>query len=181
MPPKGWRKTAVGFQPTNSAGDNIKDRVVHGIDDLLLPRTVVAGIAKQALPEGMPLPKDGVTALMRSATMFTSYITAEANSIARNESRKTINQNDIHKALEKCDFASFVNPTVELADLRQQQRTKKTSNDAETAEEVEEDQIEEDSESESPSGGPTAESKRQRVEEESLETTPAPGDMDVEE
>ena len=176
----------MGFQPTNSAGDNIKDRVVHGIDDLLLPRSVVSAIAKQTLPEGMPLPKDGVTALMRSATMFTSFITAEANAIARNESRKTINQTDIHKALEKCDFASFVNPTVELADLRQQQRTNKPTNDAQNAEqnaeENDEDQIEEDSESESAPAPPSTEGKRLRVDEESgTDGTPAPAEMDVEE
>lgn len=116
MPPKGWRKTAAGFQPTNSSGVNIKDRKTHGLDELLLPRTLIARMAKQSLPENTPLPRDGVTALMRGAAMFTSYITSEANLIANNESRKTVTHTDILRALESCHFGSFVNATSELSE-----------------------------------------------------------------
>ncbi|GMM51981.1 DNA polymerase epsilon noncatalytic subunit [Starmerella bacillaris] len=131
MPPKGWKKTSAGFQPVNSANVSIKDHKEHGIDELLLPRSLVARIAKQALPAHTPIPKDGVTALMRSSAMFISYITAQASKIAVFEGRKTINQSDVLQALEKCNFGQFVNPTIELSLKRQKKGEEEIHEDEE--------------------------------------------------
>lgn len=125
MPPKGWRKTPEGFKPTNSSGAPLENRKRYGLDDLLLPRTLVQRIARDALPESTQLPKDGVTALQRSATVFVSYVSAEANKISRQAGRKTVTPSDITKALEQLQFGAFVPLTTELvealAEIRAQQ------------------------------------------------------------
>lgn len=124
MPPKGWKKTAAGFQPANSSFVSLKNRKEYGIEDLLLPRSLVLKIAREALPPQTPVPKDGVTALMRAATMFISYITATANDIAAFERRKTVTQTDILQALEKNHFGQFTSAVIELSDARQAQKEK---------------------------------------------------------
>jgi len=127
----------------------------RGIDEFLLPRALVAKIAKESLPENTPLPRDGVTVLMRSATMFTSYITAEAASIARVDNRKTVTHTDILRALEVCNFAALAGPAQELAEKAVAQKTAKRATE-------EEEDIEEDAEPEDASSQPDA--KRARTE-----------------
>lgn len=150
MPPKGWKKTAAGFQPANSSFVPLKNRKEYGIDDLLLPRSLVLKIAKEALPPGAPVPKDGVTALMRAATMFVSYITATANDIAAFERRKTVSHTDILQALEKNHFGAFTNAVVELSAKRQALKDKS----------AEEPEIVEDEE---PEEGELVENKNKRM------------------
>lgn len=78
MPPKGWKKYPDGFKPVNSAGTPLKEKTTtYSLEDLLLPRTSISRLAKDSLPEGTQLPKDGLTALVRSSTVFINYVSAE--------------------------------------------------------------------------------------------------------
>lgn len=122
MPPKGSRKsqerrppsegtlnedngTSQGYANTDSAVSS------YSLDDLLLPKSLVLRIAKEALPEGTTIPSDGQLALQRSASVFISYLCSEANLIARDSLRKTITPNDVLKALDEIELSSFA-PTV---------------------------------------------------------------------
>lgn len=149
MPPKGWRKTAEGYKPTNSAGAPVTDRKVYGLKDLLLPRATIAQLAKVNLPEGAQLPKDGVTALQRAATVFVSYICTEANRSAQSSRHKTVSAPDIDEALQHTGFTSFVQPSSQLADKmakkaqenKQERQQKRTAlrEDGDSEYEIEED------------------------------------------
>lgn len=149
MPPKGWRKTAEGYKPTNSVGAPVTDHQVYGLKDLLLPRATIAQLAKANLPEGTQLPKDGVTALQRAATVFVSYICAEANRSAHTSRHKTVSGPDISQALQQTGFASFVQPSTELAEklsqrakdarVQRQQKRDQQGQDDESEYDIEED------------------------------------------
>ncbi|ODQ68192.1 histone-fold-containing protein [Nadsonia fulvescens var. elongata DSM 6958] len=108
MPPKGWKKYPEGFKPVNSSGAPLREKEQYGIEDLLLPRATMLKLAKDVLPDGSQIPKDGLMALLRSSTMFINYLAAEANNIAHIANRKTIVPTDVFKALENTNFASFV-------------------------------------------------------------------------
>lgn len=134
MPPKGWKKYPDGFKPVNSSGAPLEERPVYGIQDLLLPRQSILKLAKEVLPEKTPLPKDGVTALLRSSTVFISYIAAEANRIADRSGRKIVGPADITAALEQLHMGAFVGQVQELVEtmkkIQMEAKLKGTNTDA---------------------------------------------------
>lgn len=143
MPPKGWKKYPDGFKPANSNGVPLEDRPVYGIEDLLLPRQSITKIAKEVLPDKTPLPKDGVTALLRSSTVFISYIAAEANRIADRAGRKIIGPADVIAALEEAHMGAFSGSVQGLAEkLKQQQSENKRKGEAVDSEDTIEDDAE---------------------------------------
>ena len=121
MPPKGWRKYADGFKPANSSGVPSEERPVYGLEDLLLPRASISKLAKGVLPDKTALPKDGVTALQRSATVFISYLASEANRAAHKAGRVTVLPSDVLAALEGAHLGSFVGQVQALAETMQEQ------------------------------------------------------------
>lgn len=82
----------------------------YSLDDLLLPRSVISRIAKEALPEGTQFPRDGILALARSATVFINYLASEANMVTVNSGRKTVSAADIQQGLENAGFGMLVGP-----------------------------------------------------------------------
>ena len=42
--------------------------------------------------------------------MFISYIASTSNDLAKESKRQTISADDVHKALEECDFTEFSEP-----------------------------------------------------------------------
>uniref|UniRef100_A0A0K8TB22 DNA polymerase epsilon subunit 3 n=1 Tax=Lygus hesperus TaxID=30085 RepID=A0A0K8TB22_LYGHE len=80
------------------------------VEDLNLPLSVVSRIVKDSLPDGTNVAKEARTALARAASVFVLYLTSTANNIATKSNRKTINTNDIMKALEETDFEQFIEP-----------------------------------------------------------------------
>lgn len=129
MPPKGWRKTSDGFKPVNSSGTPVKEKQDYGLDDLLLPKKTVQELAASTLPEKTSIPSEGLLALRRSTAVFISYISAEANRLAQQNGRKTIQPNDVLKAIENCELAQFL-PSVknQLEDYESYMASKKQSN-----------------------------------------------------
>lgn len=82
----------------------------YSLDDLLLPRTVINRIAKEALPPGSQLPQEGILALARSATVFINYLATEANLVTVGAGRKTVSAADVQQGLENSGFGMFVAP-----------------------------------------------------------------------
>ncbi|CAB0020155.1 unnamed protein product [Nesidiocoris tenuis] len=80
------------------------------VEDLNLPLSVITRIVKDSLPNGTNVSKEARTALARAASVFILYITSTANDIATKSSRKTINTNDVLKALEETEFDEFMEP-----------------------------------------------------------------------
>lgn len=53
-----------------------ENRTKTSIDDLNLPRTIITRLAKSRLPENTAIQRDAIAALIKSATVFISYITS---------------------------------------------------------------------------------------------------------
>lgn len=128
MPPKGWRKNAEGQYPLQK-----QDLDLVSIDDILFPRATVQKLAKALLnsSEGETesnsvMAKDSVIALQRSATVFVSHLLFHARKISKDNSRKTVNAQDILAAIERADFPGFL-PEVKqkLATFEQNNLQKK--------------------------------------------------------
>lgn len=141
---------------------------MYGIQDLLLPRQSILKLAKEVLPEKTPLPKDGVPALLRSCTVFISYISAEANRIADRSGRKIVGPADITAALEQLHMGAFVGQVQQLVEAMKQQqleaKQKGTSVDAE-------DEIDDDAAI--PAGAASGDAKAPEVEQASSQSEQA--------
>lgn len=106
MPPKGWKKYADGFKPATSQGTPAQARQTFSIEELQMPRSAVLKLAKTSTTGA--LPKDGVTALQRSATVFINYVCNQANKECQKSGRKMLAPQDIEAALEKLGFGGFI-------------------------------------------------------------------------
>ncbi len=94
-----------------------------GIDELELPRAMIARIVKSALPDGALLQKDAKNAISKMATIFISYLTATAIDVAAVAKHKTLSTEDILQALTILDFERFVpNLREQLMARKQVQR-----------------------------------------------------------
>ncbi|BET02346.1 DNA polymerase epsilon [Nesidiocoris tenuis] len=96
------------------------------VEDLNLPLSVITRIVKDSLPNGTNVSKEARTALARAASVFILYITSTANDIATKSSRKTINTNDVLKALEETEFDEFMEPlSASITEFRKNAQEKK--------------------------------------------------------
>lgn len=68
---------------------------------MLLPRSIVQRIAKGVLPANTSIQKDAILALTKSATVFISHLADSAN---EQTDRKTIQSQDVIKALYEIEF-----------------------------------------------------------------------------
>lgn len=127
MPPKGWKKHPDGYKPMNAAGAAPKAETTYTIDDLLMPRSLIVKLAKTALTNDAPLPKDGVTALMRATTVFISYIAATASRISQDAGRKILSLSDVLSALEEQRFGDMVALVQESTEAMQAEQKKQRS------------------------------------------------------
>ncbi|KAI9891796.1 MAG: hypothetical protein M1814_002361 [Vezdaea aestivalis] len=103
MPPKKVDSTGRG-QPPSSARES--DHL--GVEDLLLPRSIVQRLAKGVLPPNTQIQKDAVLAMSKSATVFINYISSQANEYAHAAQKKTIAPQHIFDALEELEFPDFI-------------------------------------------------------------------------
>ncbi|KAL1413008.1 hypothetical protein Q8F55_000757 [Vanrija albida] len=74
------------------------------IADLELPKTSLTKLAKGSIPDNVKMQQDVVHALMRSSTLFISYLTAAAHDQALSRSGKSITAADVLKAIIELDF-----------------------------------------------------------------------------
>ncbi|WOO76696.1 DNA polymerase epsilon subunit 3 [Vanrija pseudolonga] len=74
------------------------------IADLELPKTSLTKLAKGSIPDNVKMQQDVVHALMRSSTLFISYLTATAHDQALSRSGKSVTASDVLKAITELDF-----------------------------------------------------------------------------
>ncbi|KAK5164968.1 uncharacterized protein LTR77_009633 [Saxophila tyrrhenica] len=77
------------------------------VEDLSLPKSMIARLAKGVLPANTQIQKDALLALHKSATVFVSYIASNSNEFAANAGKKTIMPQDVLAAMKDCEFESF--------------------------------------------------------------------------
>jgi len=107
MPPKGATKAALAAAPPpeNESAAAAQQRAnTPGIADFELPRTSLTKLAKGSIPDNVKMQQDVVLALMRSSTLFISYLTAAAHDQAIARSGKSITASDVIKAIIDLDF-----------------------------------------------------------------------------
>ena len=118
MPPKGWRKDAQGNYPATSY---MKEQENITIEDLLFPRSVIVGLAKdvqqisqsetgdQDTERKLVINKDASIALQRSATIFVNHLLMFAREIAKEQDKRSCNMDDILAAVEYVGFPGLKN------------------------------------------------------------------------
>lgn len=82
--------------------------IMAGIEELELPRALLARIVKAALPDGTLLQKDAKNAMSKASTIFVSYLTAAAIDVATSAKHKSLASDDVFQALHILDFDRFV-------------------------------------------------------------------------
>ncbi|GFZ45492.1 hypothetical protein JCM24511_03218 [Saitozyma sp. JCM 24511] len=106
MPPKGAKLApppAVAAGPLSPAAQQQKANSA-GIADYELPKTSLTKLAKGSIPDNVKMQQDVVLALMRSSTVFISYLAAAAHDQALARSGKSITASDVIKAITELDF-----------------------------------------------------------------------------
>lgn len=125
MPPKGWRKDAQGNYPTTSY---IKEQENITIDDLLFPKSIIVGLAKEVQANTDPskklvINKDAATALQRSATIFVNHLLLFAREIAKDQEKKSCNVDDVLAALDLTGFPGLKNIVMDKLNDYQRAQT----------------------------------------------------------
>ncbi|WFD23258.1 DNA-directed DNA polymerase [Malassezia equina] len=83
-----------------------------GLDQFELPKASIAKLARSEvrdpaliqIPEAMQLRKDTLTALVKSASVFVSYLTAASHDVALARGNKTISAAHVMDAMRELDF-----------------------------------------------------------------------------
>ncbi|KAJ3178939.1 hypothetical protein HDU87_003207 [Geranomyces variabilis] len=96
---------------------------MSNIENLDLPRSIIGRVIKNALPEGAQIQKDAKAAMIKGCTVFINYLTATALDVTKQGDRKSINANDIFRALSIIEFDQFL-PTIKVAVAEFQQKAK---------------------------------------------------------
>ncbi|CZT22665.1 uncharacterized protein RCC_08370 [Ramularia collo-cygni] len=85
-----------------------KEREGLSVDDLSLPKSMIARLAKGVLPANTQIHKDALLALHKSATVFVSYIASNSNDNAQAGGKKTILPQDVMAALKDAELEEFL-------------------------------------------------------------------------
>ncbi|SMQ46865.1 unnamed protein product [Zymoseptoria tritici ST99CH_3D7] len=89
-------------------GGKDKDKDGLSVDDLSLPKSMIARLAKGVLPANTQIHKDALLALHKSATVFVSYIASNSNDNAQAGGKKTISPQDVMAALKDAELEEFI-------------------------------------------------------------------------
>lgn len=79
-------------------------------EDLNLPTPVVSKLINDCLPSTCKVSDEAKVAITKAASVFVLYATSQANTVAANQSRKTISGNDVISAMGAMEFDKFVRP-----------------------------------------------------------------------
>ncbi|WFD26644.1 DNA-directed DNA polymerase [Malassezia nana] len=110
-PKEGLTLSARSMTATNAAGGTFG----LGLDQFELPKASIAKLARSEIPESMQLRKETLTALVKSASVFVSYLTAASHDVALARGNKTIAAAHVIDAMRELDF-----PTHMRRELREQ-------------------------------------------------------------
>ncbi|EXJ62166.1 hypothetical protein A1O7_02599 [Cladophialophora yegresii CBS 114405] len=111
--PKQSRQSGGGGGSGKQQDDGV------GIDDLLLPRSLISRLARGSLPPNTSLQKDALLALTRSATVFVSSLAHHANEQSQLRHRKTLGVQDVYVALQEMEMAGVMDLAAIGQDGRQ--------------------------------------------------------------
>ncbi|CAK1356131.1 DNA polymerase epsilon subunit D [Cercospora beticola] len=85
-----------------------KDKDGLSVEDLSLPKSMVARLAKGVLPPNTQIHKDALLALHKSATVFVNFIASNSNDNAQAAGKKTIAPQDVMAALKDSEYEMFI-------------------------------------------------------------------------
>ncbi|WFD44606.1 DNA-directed DNA polymerase [Malassezia psittaci] len=85
---------------TNAAGGTFG----MGLDQFELPKASIQKLAKSELPDSIQLRKDSLAALVKSSSVFVSYLTAASHDVALARGNKTISAVHVLDAMRELDF-----------------------------------------------------------------------------
>ncbi|KAK2742598.1 hypothetical protein FQN57_005224 [Myotisia sp. PD_48] len=102
------------------------------VEDILLPRSVITRLAKEMLPSGTGVQRDAITAMVKAATVFASYLSSHANEVT---DKKTLTPQDVLAALSEVEFEAFrprleqhMKAYTELMENKRQQKKERKEN-----------------------------------------------------
>ncbi|KAI5369913.1 Putative transcription factor CBF/NF-Y/archaeal histone domain, histone-fold [Septoria linicola] len=98
-----------------------KEKEGLSVEDLSLPKSMVARLAKGVLPANTQIHKDALLALHKSATVFVNFIASNSNDNAQAAGKKTIAPQDVMAALKDSEYETFL-PRLE-AELKKYNET----------------------------------------------------------
>lgn len=72
-----------------------------------MPKSITTRLAKEHLPTGTAVQATAMLGIQKSATVFISYLANQANEYALQANRKTVNPQDVLKAIEEVGFGEW--------------------------------------------------------------------------
>ena len=72
-----------------------------------MPKSITTRLAKEHLPNGTAVQATAMLGIQKSATVFISYLANQANEYAVQANRKTVNPQDVLKAIEEVGFGEW--------------------------------------------------------------------------
>ena len=72
-----------------------------------LPKSIVSRLAKENLPAGTQIQATAILGIQKSATVFINYLANQANEYAIGAQRKTVNPQDVLRAIEELGFGEW--------------------------------------------------------------------------
>lgn len=106
MPRKSAASAAAQEESVNAKAASKDDGL--NIEDLNLPKSIVARLAKGVLPPNTQIQKDAVLAMSKSATVFVNYLTSHAAENAARSGKKTVMPQDVFEAMGQVEFDFFL-------------------------------------------------------------------------
>ncbi|EMD01184.1 hypothetical protein BAUCODRAFT_61755 [Baudoinia panamericana UAMH 10762] len=108
MPPRKSNVSVASNAPDEGADDTPARSSKDGVNDLSLPKSMIARLAKGVLPANTQIHKDALLALHKSATVFVSYIASNSSENVQASGKKTVMPPDVMAALKDAEFENFL-------------------------------------------------------------------------
>ncbi|GAB0142453.1 hypothetical protein EsHS_00003001 [Epichloe bromicola] len=98
------------------------------IEDVALPKSIIARLAKGVLPPNTQIQANAIIAMSKSVTVFINYLASHANEHTMAANKKTISPADVFRALDDVEFSFLKEPLeAEFAKFNQIQIEKRTN------------------------------------------------------
>ncbi|GAA6010701.1 hypothetical protein JCM11491_002903 [Sporobolomyces phaffii] len=101
MPPRAKKAAAAAPTTEPNAGDDDAGPAGIGIDQYELPKSVIARLAKGAVPPEVKLQKEVPLALVKGSTVFINYLAALSHDLAAEKNTKTITALHVLEAVKQ--------------------------------------------------------------------------------
>ncbi|CAF0725305.1 unnamed protein product [Didymodactylos carnosus] len=95
------------------------------VEDLSFPNAVISRVISDAIEDNITVSKDAKASIQRAAMAFILYTSVTANRFATESKRKTVNVQDIFKALQTNGFDMIIEPLQTTLEQYQSEMKKK--------------------------------------------------------